>query len=284
MKVGIRSSSYISRYGFSDGLKRLRRQGYETIDYQDFVDTNNPLFSLNEREFEKKLKEQRAEIESLGLEIIQTHGPWRWPPMDNTLEDRTERFEKMSRSILGTALLGCHNFVIHPILPWGAGEDPEPEKHHEMNLEFMSRLCDVARQYDIVVCFENMPFRNVALATPAACRTLAEEMNSPNFKICLDTGHCSVLGLSPADAVRSLGAKWLQVLHVHDNNGQNDYHWIPYLGVIDWEDFSKALRDINFEGSVSLETGIPKGFPRQLWSIQEESLFKTTMLIAGRLP
>ncbi|MBP5639360.1 MAG: sugar phosphate isomerase/epimerase [Victivallales bacterium] len=283
MKVGIRSKGYLTRYGFKEGLRRMKLQGYETIDYQEFVDTNNPLFSMNDADFAAEMKAQRAEIESVGIEIIQTHGPWRWPPMDATKEDREERFEKMSRAILGTALLGSHNFVIHPILPWGASQDPEPQKLHDMNLEFMGRLCDVARQHDVIVCFENMPFRNIGLATPQACLAFAEEMNSPFFKICLDTGHCSVLGLSPADCVRQLGTKWLQVLHVHDNNGANDLHWVPYLGTIDWQDFTNALQEIGFNGSVSLETYIPKGFPEELWTVQEESLFKSVLKIAGRL-
>ena len=283
MKVGIENTPYIKKYGFSDGLKRMKRQGYETIDYQDFVDTNNPLFSLDDTAFEETLKAQRAEIEAVGLEVSQTHGPWRWPPKDTTPEDRAERFEKMSRSILGTALLGCHNFVIHQLLPWGVAQDSDPQKHFDMNLEFMGRLCDVARQHDVTICFENLPFIKIGLSTPEGCLKFAEAINSPFFKICLDTGHCAVYGISPADSVRLLGKKWLQVLHVHDNNGQNDFHWVPFTGVIDWADFSKALKDIGFEGSVSLETGIPKGLPRELWAIHEEALFKSAMLIAGRL-
>jgi sugar phosphate isomerase/epimerase len=52
------------------------------------------------------------------------------------------------------------------------------------------------------------------------------------------------------------GEEYLSTLHVHDNNGRGDNHWLPGRGVIDWSDFSKALGEIGFEGTVSLETAV----------------------------
>ena len=79
-------------------------------------------------------------------------------------------------------------------------------------------------------------------------------INSDNFKLCLDTGHELSLGLSPAEAVR-LAGKDLQVLHVHDNDGNRDRHLIPGMGVADWMDFYKALNEVGFDGVFSLEAG-----------------------------
>ncbi|MBR7063270.1 MAG: sugar phosphate isomerase/epimerase, partial [Clostridia bacterium] len=52
------------------------------------------------------------------------------------------------------------------------------------------------------------------------------------------------------------GRDYLRVLHVHDNNGVGDFHWLPETGVIDWDNFSRALRDIGFTGVFSLETNV----------------------------
>ncbi|MBO7092910.1 MAG: hypothetical protein J6W23_14085, partial [Victivallales bacterium] len=109
MKIGIESGAYLSRYGLEEGLKRMRKHGYECVDFQDFANTEGPLFQLDEAGFEKELKNIKKQIEDDGIEICQTHGPWRWPPRDNTPEDRAERFEKMAKSIRGTAILGCKN-------------------------------------------------------------------------------------------------------------------------------------------------------------------------------
>jgi sugar phosphate isomerase/epimerase len=54
--------------------------------------------------------------------------------------------------------------------------------------------------------------------------------------------------------VRLLGS-YLAVLHVHDNDGERDRHWLPGLGIVDWEAFMHALVEIGFEGTLSLEIG-----------------------------
>ena len=53
MKIGIESGAYLSRYGLAEGLKRMRKHGYECVDFQDFANTEGPLFQLDETGFEK---------------------------------------------------------------------------------------------------------------------------------------------------------------------------------------------------------------------------------------
>ena len=283
IKVGIESGAYLGRYGFAEGLKKKAAHGYEALDYQDFCNTETPLFQCSEAEFEKRLKEERKQIEDAGLVISQTHGPWRWPPQDFTEEQRAERFEKMARSIRGNAILGCENFVIHPIMPFGDDKDPEPEKLWSMNYEFMGRLTEVAKEYGVVICFENMPMRALSLSRPSEILEFVKNINSDHFKMCLDTGHCAVFGESPAEAVRLIGKDILRVLHIHDNNGQGDLHWIPYTGVIDWTDFSAALQEIGFDGVASLECAVPGRIPADIRDLAELSLCRMAYKIAGRI-
>jgi sugar phosphate isomerase/epimerase len=82
--------------------------------------------------------------------------------------------------------------------------------------------------------------------------------------------------------VRLIGKEYLAVLHVHDNNGRSDLHWNPYTGVIDWDDFSAALREIDFAGTVSLETAVPGRIPQDIREPFEQGLFRMAQRIAGR--
>ena len=281
MKVGMENAPYIREFGFEKAHEIIKSQGYDCVDYQCFVDTATPLFEGSAADFDKKVAQHRAVIESCGLEIFQVHGPWRWPAQDITPEDRAERFEKMVTSIRGTAILGSKYIIIHPLLPWLDGEG-DPVKLHEINLEFMSRLVKEAEKNDVTICFENMPMPRMSMASPEVCLNFAKEINSPNFKICLDTGHCTMLNVKPGDAVRMLGKEWLRTLHVHDNNGQNDLHWIPYTGVIDWDDFQAALQEIGYDGCLSLETVVPKKFTGEMRELQERSLYLSACKLAGR--
>ena len=283
MRTGIGDEPYYKRYGFSKALKLIKAQGYDCIDFQGLCDTTTDLWTCGEAGFEKKLLEMKREIEDNGLEISQTHGAWRWPPQDFTDEQRAERFEKMSKGIRGNAILGCKNFVIHPIMPYGWQEEPDTERFQALNLDYMSRLTEVGKANDVIVCFENMPMPALSLASPQQCLDFAKKINSPWFKICLDTGHCTMLNVKPADAVRILGKDYLQVLHVHDNDGHGDLHWVPYAGVIDWDDFSDALVEIGFDGVVSLETFVPKNYPEAMRPLQEQSLYLSAYRIANNI-
>ena len=282
MKIGIISTAYTNRYGLAGGVKKLKAHGYECTDYQNFMNTETELFRVSDSEFEKRLLEEKEAFDSERIEIIQAHGPWR-TPQDATEEDRAERFEKMAKSIWGAKILGCKHFVIHPLMPFGADKDPEPERLWEINYDFMSRLCKIGQQNGIVVNLENMPFSRLSLSCPAEILTFVKNINSEWFKVCLDTGHAAVFGESPGDAVRLIGKEYLGTLHVHDNNGRSDLHWIPYTGVIDWADFAHSLSEIGFEGAVSLETDITQKIPADARELMEISLYRIAAKIAGRI-
>ncbi len=260
MKTGI-STDYLHLYGIRDGLKRMKKHGFDCLDYSDLTQTNSELFSAAEKEFEQKLLFIKQSAAECGIVISQTHGPWRYPPQDDSPERRAERFEKMVKAIRGTAILGCPYCVIHPLMPFGDSQDPDPEKSYEINYHFMQKLSDAGRDHNVVVCLENMPMTRLSLSRPAEILSFVKDIGSPWLRICLDTGHVSVFGESPADAVKIIGKEYLRVLHVHDNDGHSDSHWIPYTGVIDWNDFNRALHEIGFDGVLSLETGINRKFP-----------------------
>lgn len=283
MKLGIMSGAYLDRYGLQEGLARMRAHGYECVDYDNFCDTTTPLFQGTEAEFEHSLIDVRTACADAGIQISQTHGPWRWPPRDSTEEDRAERLEKMIRSVRGTAILGCPYMVIHPIMPFGCNRDPEPERMWAMNYDFMRKLADAGQEYGVTVCYENMPMPALSIATPEAVLRFVKTLDHPNFRVCLDTGHCAVCGRSVGEAVRLLGREYLRVLHVHDNNGRGDFHWLPYEGIIDWDDFAAALQEIGFDGTLSLETHVSKDLPDgDERTAAELKLFDSAKRLAGR--
>lgn len=263
-------------------LYEIRELGYDCIDFQSFCHTENVFFG-DQSDVSANLKLVRDACADAGLTVSQTHGPWRWPPRDSTKEERDERFEKMVRSLYGTAELGCRDMVIHPIMPFGDWQDPYPEAFMEMNLEFFGRLTEEAKKAGVVIDFENMPMPALSLATPSQILDFVKTIDSPYFRVCLDTGHCAVTKNDPADAVRMIGREYLRVLHVHDNDGKGDFHWLPGTGVINWEEFSKALFDIGFEGVFSLETDVKSdGLDAAELMKRKKALADTAKRLAGK--
>lgn len=284
MKIGTVDSPYIRRYEVKEkGYEYIRSLGYDCIDYQNFLHTEDPIFQTTAKEFDAAVAIDRKIIENAGLTVHQVHAPWRWPAQDATPEERQERFEKMAISIRGTALLGSQYMVIHPLMPWGgASVGPEPEKFWEINEDFMGRLCRIAEKNNVIICFENMPMTGLPISSPEASLAFVKKIDSPWFKCCLDTGHCAVFGIQPAEAVRLYGKDFLKVLHVHDNNGVADWHWVPFTGMIDWDDFKKALTEIGYDGCLSLESAAPAKFTGENLLLQDRSLVLSARQLAGK--
>lgn len=284
MKIGIRAcmpdTHGYGRWG-ENTYRKLKEHGYSYSDF-DMADTEKPLYTLPLKEAETMLRHEKTLADQAGIEIFQVHGPWRWPIQDFTPEDRRERMEKMKKSIGFTALLGCKNWVVHPIMPFGIEEKDTDRAAQtwEMNLAFMGELLQTAKEYDVTVCLENMPMPRFSLGTPAEILRFVQTMADDRFKICLDTGHVSVYPeLKLEEEVRRLGQE-IRVLHVHDNRYGLDLHLMPYLGVIDWKKFADALRDIGFNGAFSLETEPPSKLSDELFDEMGRVLAKIAGSIA----
>lgn len=248
--------SLFARQDPLENLTCLKQAGYDCVDLGLFLNTDHPLFSLSSREFDEYCKTEAVRVTDAGLQISQTHGPWRFPPQDFTEEDRAERFEKMSRSLHGTSVMGCPYMVIHPIMPYGAAGGDDVPRFFEINFDFFRRLCRAAEEENVVICLENMPFPALPMTTPGQILDFVKAIDSPWLRICLDTGHSLVCGVQPCEAARITGSKYLKTLHVHDNDGKGDWHHLPGDGIADWPAFAGALRDIGYEGVFSLETGL----------------------------
>ncbi len=257
MRIGISASSLdtkgYGRFGDATYLK-LKEHGYDCTDF-NMAGTESALYTDTPAHAEATLLREQALAEAAGIEIHQVHGPWRWPPQDATEEDRKARMEKMKKSIYLTSVLGCKNWVVHPIMPFGTEDlDKGGLKTWAMNFVFMEELLETAKAYDVTICLENMPMPKFSIATPKEILNFVQQIGDDHFKVCLDTGHVSVFPeLNIGDEIRRLG-KEIQVLHVHDNRYNMDMHLAPYDGILDWDALVGSLKDIQYTGVFSLET------------------------------
>ena len=287
MKIGIQTDLLdTTGYGrWKENMyTKLKTHGYDCTDFP-MANTNTPIYSLPLEEAEELLLHEKSLANNAGIEIVQTHGPWRWPPKDSTSEDRAERMEKMKKAIYFTSLMGCKNCVIHPIMPYGiedAGTE-NAQKTRELNKEFFTELLKEAHKYDVTICLENMPMHNFSLATPSDILGFIQEMNDEHLKICLDTGHISVFdNIDIYDEVLKVG-DYIRAFHIHDNKCGVDLHLIPYFGIIDWDRFATALKDINYKGAFTLETIPSRNLPDPIFEEMCISLAKTAKYIVDRI-
>jgi sugar phosphate isomerase/epimerase len=115
------------------------------------------------------------------------------------------------------------------------------------SLRACARACEEA---GVLMTVEPHPARYLA-NTDGALRLL-EHVGSPAMGINFDPSHTFPVGDFPNISVYRLG-KHIKHLHVSDNDGVTNVHWRPGMGKIDWTAMFQALKDIGYDGVISIE-------------------------------
>ena len=116
---------------------------------------------------------------------------------------------------------------------------------------------------NVTICLENMftSYKGKIYAAccseiDTACRMI-DELNriagEKLFGFCLDSGHMLLCGLDAKETVLKLG-KRISAFHLHDNDGRNDQHLAPYMGILDWNRLIEGIKVIGYDATLSFET------------------------------
>jgi sugar phosphate isomerase/epimerase len=86
---------------------------------------------------------------------------------------------------------------------------------------------------------------NIFEDEPTNLRRLMEEMDSDNFGICFDTGHCNLFTAVSLDRWLDELGRYIIELHLHDNDTTADQHFPPGDGSFDFERLFSRLGNKN---------------------------------------
>ena len=114
----------------------------------------------------------------------------------------------------------------------------------------MRSCADLCETAGVMMSVEPHPGRYMA-NTDGALRLL-EHVNSKAMGINYDASHTFPVGDFPNIAVYRLN-KHIIHLHMSDNDGVTNVHWRPGMGKIDWVAMFQALKDVGYDGVVSIE-------------------------------
>lgn len=277
LKTGIVSSAYFHFDDFATGLQVMKKDDYDCCDYHGFIHSNSPLYIYGEHELKLYLSNVLESAIVAGIKFNQLHA--QWPLSCETDAEVAASIEIVKRSIRGATYLNCPNVVVHTFAPFGWNKEIDAKKTFDLNVRIFKELTAYARDFDITVCIENLPFVCLEISKVDTVLKLIRAVNQPNCKMCFDVGHAHVFHDDIAEDIKKIGS-YLQVLHVHDNNGQFDSHLIPWQGSINWNEFVAAIRDINFSGCISLETYVDLDMPREVKTSMRKLLSQLARILA----
>lgn len=127
----------------------------------------------------------------------------------------------------------------------------EEEKKKERNwcIENLFKAAKIAEEYGVVVGVEPLNrFESDMVNTADQALSLIKEVDSPYIKILLDTFHCNIEEKSIPDTIRKVGK---DLCHVQGNESDRG---TPGTGNLDWLGIKEALQEIEYSGSIVIET------------------------------
>ncbi len=235
-----RAIEAIAKAGFDAwdfSMFRMCRYSWET---KSFFDSDHPLAKDDYLKFARRLKKIGLDN---GIYCNQSHAPFPSNP-------KIEKYLK--RAIECTAEAGGKICVIHPY----------NHASNEENTELYHKLLPFAKDYGVQIATENMwewdeekdRSAPCACSTPESFNKLIDTVNDDFLVACLDIGHAEMRG-SGEDAAKTIKAMGnrIKALHIHDNDKWHDSHQIPFSMDIDFVPIIKALKEIGYEGDLTLE-------------------------------
>ena len=273
LAIGIRPCSWYDEAKIDESIRSIKEGGFEAVDISfRYI----PIETYDEKTgtsfFDKSLEELYAYYEPLkkclkeqNIYLAQVHGVDPVGP-DKGEEKSTCITRAAIRQIELCQYLDCPCIVFH----FWRNIDATKEEEQRVNLMLLRKLIPAAKRCGVKICLENLYLHVGAQCEDSSgsdaveaswyIDALNEEAGEVIFGACVDTGHAHLLRRNLYKHIITLGHR-VYALHINENMGREDTHMIPYTQLnncetdtaIDWERFIKALREIEFRGSLSFE-------------------------------
>lgn len=285
LDIGVQTKGILPEMSADKGFELIKNAGFDRVDIN--IDTflkNTDVYAGNvNRFFDASVEElfvyfnqYRQAMEKFGIRASQCHAPYPVRVEGRGAQNEYMQGTVIPKTILLAEFLGVPWVVIHPFkMQYLHGRDRERSE----NFKYFKMLTPLLKQCRVGVCFENLYEGIGNRIVEGVCANpddavwyidrLNEYAGEELFGFCLDTGHLQLVKREPYEFIKKLGGR-LKALHLHENDSAGDLHQMPYtFGSSEnegqsWECIFKALKEINFGGTLSFETypcvnSFPKG-------------------------
>ena len=136
--------------------------------------------------------------------------------------------------------IGIRKYIIH------ASGEPIDEKDRRARMECaknsLFKLAQIAKEYDSIICVEDLPRTCLGRSSDDILELISVH---ENLRVCFDTNH--LLDEEIVKFIHRVGDK-IVTTHISDYDFNNERHWLPKEGDIDWQELISALKDVNYGG------------------------------------
>lgn len=246
-----------------ENIKMLAKAGFEAIDFGlGALKKGSGIATCDD--YKDKAVQMREFCEGVGISVNQAHAPfYEASPMPEGFA------ETLPKVVETSAILGADCVVVHADT-WYEGPGAEFDFDRALNAiyEVYAPAVEVAERVGVKIAMETLfcwnPKWHRFCSRREELDTIVSKFNTDAVGICLDTGHWNVsyCGDGMFDEIKHLKNKIIAT-HIHDNKAKTDDHMLPYTGVTNWDRFCSTMKQIGYEGDVTLEL-VYGAFPDEL--------------------
>lgn len=201
------------------------------------------------------IRDQKAELlaalERHKMQLV-CHLPTFVSLADLTDGIRQASLAEVLKALETAASLAAEKVVAHPAVISGMGA-LVPELSRQYAFESLAAIASRAADLKICLCLENMFPRSRFGVEVDDFKDIFNRF--PTLKLTLDTGHAHIGSPRGKRVIRYIEAFADRIGHIHvsDNFGKEDNHLPIGAGVIDFPKVMKALKDIGYDDTITLE-------------------------------
>lgn len=223
---------------------------FETIDAIAAAGFRKIFLQWYNRPWEITQEQQLAYARRKGLTVIFAHLGYKGL---NAIWAAGDEGEQLTEGYLRDLDVMRDNGIDHVVMHLNGKLEAPP--YGPVGLERFQRIVDRAAQNGICISFENTKLKGYH-------KYLLDRLHGDNFGMCLDGGHLHCHFSDDWCFDRFAGR--ITAVHLHDNDGRDDLHLLPFDGTVNWPWLMKTLRIAGYAGPVTLECCYHRQYPAQM--------------------
>ncbi|HKR74987.1 MAG TPA: sugar phosphate isomerase/epimerase [Candidatus Nitrosocosmicus sp.] len=247
------SSNAFTNFSLLDSIEKISQVGYSGIEIMCDVPHAYPPNMTNEKinEIRNTLKKNNLQISNLNAFTLFALGDTYHPSWIETKEEQREaRVIHTANCIEMANGLGAKNISIEPGGPILPSENLSIEAALQLFEQGVKKVLPSAEEKQVKILVEPEP--GLLIENSKQFVEFIKKFDSQYLKLNFDIGHFYCVNEDPRALILEL-QDYIEHFHMADIKDRVHYHLIPGLGAIDFQNVFQAIKEIGYDGYITVE-------------------------------
>lgn len=266
------SSNAFTNFSLSDAIRDISRLGYTGVEIMcDVPHAYPPNLNVEKiNEIQNTLVRNKLEISNLNAFTLFALGDTYHPSWIETTEDKRESRINHTKDCIDLASrLGAKNISVEPGGPLDQSENLSTQKALELFKQGIKKVLPHAEKNQVKILIEPEP--GLLIENSRQFLEFMNDFDSEYLGLNFDIGHFYCVNEDPNSLILEL-KDHIGHFHMADIKNRVHYHLIPGLGAIDFQSVFNAIKEIGYDGYITVELYPYKENPSEAAKVSFEYL------------